>query len=87
MQWFVYFQSDSKQSANLLQAQKNGGGRSRAPQNDYGDRAFSQQSFTQSQGQLPQAQIQAAPTGGEDPYAACKATPQMFSIEPCADTF
>ena len=72
MQWYVNFPSDSGQRANLSQAQKNGGGRSRAPQNDFGDRTYSQPSYTQSQGQQPQTQTQSASAGAEDPYAACK---------------
>ncbi|RDW75630.1 hypothetical protein BP5796_06451 [Coleophoma crateriformis] len=51
---------------------KNGGGRSRAPQNDYGgDRAYSQQSYSQPQPQTLPQQAQAAPqANAEDPYAA-----------------
>ncbi|KAG0646217.1 Far upstream element-binding 1, partial [Hyphodiscus hymeniophilus] len=58
--------------------QKNAGGggggtsgRSRAPQNDYGDRAYPQQSYSQPQGQQQQGQTQSTPaTAQEDPYAA-----------------
>lgn len=56
---------------NSSQAQKNGGGRNRAPQNDYGDRAYSQPSYSQPQGQPSQGQAQAGPqAGAADPYAA-----------------
>jgi len=48
-----------------------GAGRNRAPQNDYADRAYPQQSYSQPLGQLPQGQNQGAPAAGqEDPYAA-----------------
>jgi far upstream element-binding protein len=62
---------------NTLQAQKSGGGgRSRAPQNDYGDRAYSQPAYSQQS----QAPAQAAPAAGaEDPYAACEMCLDIFS--------
>ncbi|KFY73744.1 hypothetical protein V499_06180 [Pseudogymnoascus sp. VKM F-103] len=48
-----------------------GGGRNKPPQNDQGDRSYSQQAYGSAQGQ-PQSQQGQAPaaTGGEDPYAA-----------------
>ncbi|KAH8811653.1 hypothetical protein F5884DRAFT_750020 [Xylogone sp. PMI_703] len=47
---------------------KNGGGRNRAPQNEYSDRNYSQQSsYNQPQGS--QTQQNAPPAGAEDPYA------------------
>lgn len=58
---------------NVSQQQKNaaaggGTGRTRASQNDYSDRSYSQQPYSQ-----PQSQPQAVPQiGQEDPYAACK---------------
>lgn len=59
-----------------------GGGRGRAQQNDYGDRTYTQQTYSgpaqgQTQGSGLQAQA-APPAGGEDPYAACKSLFQIF---------
>jgi hypothetical protein len=56
-----------------FQQLKNGtsGARNRAPQVDYGDRSYTQQSYTTSQGQQTQGQAPTA-VGAEDPYAACK---------------
>lgn len=50
-----------------------GGNRSRAPQNDFGDRGYPQQSYNPAQGQHSQAQTQAVPQADpNDPYAACE---------------
>ncbi|KAL3421868.1 KH domain-containing protein [Phlyctema vagabunda] len=56
-----------------VQAKNGGGGRNnRTSQNDYGDRAYSQQPYAQQGQQQPsQSQNPTAPQGGsEDPYAA-----------------
>ena len=81
MQWYATPQSQ-RESANITQQQKNAGGsgggssgRSRAPLNDYGERAYTQQSYLQPQVQQLQGQNQVTPAAvQDDPYAACTIT-------------
>ena len=66
-------ESHCSAATNLKQAAKTGRGGGGGNRNDYGDRSYSQQSYSQPQGQSAQQAPQAAPAaGGEDPYAACK---------------
>jgi len=59
---------EDKVEAVAAKTGRGGGGGNR---NDYGDRSYSQQSYSQPQGQSAQQAPQAAPAaGGEDPYAA-----------------